>query len=330
MPQELDLLPADVCPPPVPGAAGSGAAVNPALVYLRGLHSEDSRRSMASKLNVTARLLGFADLYACPWAALRAEHLVGIMAKLSEDGGRHPESRAGRSAVTVNCFLAALKGVAKAAWLSRQLSSDDYQRICAVKEFRTSRQSAGRSLSFAESRALLADCDPETPAGARDRAILLLMIGSGLRRGEIPDVRFERYSPAEGALRLIGKGDKERTAVLADEVMAGLDHWIERFRGREPGLMFGRIRKGGRLDLSAPLDARSIGVILKSHCRHVGIDARTTPHDLRRTFATRLLEENVDVATVKEMMGHANIATTVRYDRRGDEALKRAAKHIRI
>lgn len=329
MTERFDIEPIDVRLEVAHGAF-SDTAVNPALVYLRGLHSASSRRSMASKLNVAARLLGFPDLRACPWAALRAEHLVGIMSKLSEDGGRHPEVKAGRSAVTINCFLAALKGVAKAAWLSRLLASEDYQRICAVKEYRVVREAAGRSLSFGESRALLSDCDPETAAGARDRAILLLMLGSGLRRGEIPDIRFERYSPAEGALRLIGKGDKERTAILADEVMVGLNHWIDRFRGREPGLMFGRIRKGGRLDLTAPLDARSIGVILKAHCEGAGIDARTTPHDLRRTFATRLLDENVDVATVKDMMGHASIATTVRYDRRGDEALRRAAKLIRL
>lgn len=311
-------------------ADGAGAGrVNPALVYLAGLHSELSRISMRSKLNVVARLLGWRDLHDCPWSELKPEHVIGLMTTLEASGGKS-EEKPGRAGSTINCYLAALKGVAKAAWLAGQMVHENYLRITAVKEVRYVRNPAGRSLTFRESRIMLSHWDPKRTIDVRDQAILMLMLGCGLRRGEIPGLLAERYDPDEGALTLIGKGDKERKVFLPMEVQQALDEWIERFRGDQRGRIFGRIRRNGLLDLSRPLDARSVGMIVQNRLKGAGIAGRLTAHDLRRTFATRLLDDGIDITTVKNMMGHANITTTARYDRRGEEVQKRAARGIRL
>lgn len=335
---DFSNLPIDVSDPtPNLGLDRSALAVvsddtpkaNPALVYLAGLHSELSRTSMKSKLNVVARLLGARDLYDCPWSKIRAEHVVGLMTKLAQDGGKSVE-RSGRAGSTVNCYLAAMKGVAKAAWISGQLAHEDYLRVTAVKELRYSRAPAGRSLTFRESRTMLQNCDPNRKIDIRDQAILMLMLGCGLRRGEIPGLMIERYFPDEGALTLIGKGDKERKVFLPEEVQESIDDWIQRVRGVGPGRLFGRILKNGSLNLSRPLAPRSVGMIVQNRLKASQINGKLTAHDLRRTFATRLLDDGIDITTVKNMMGHANITTTARYDRRGEEVQKRAARSVRL
>lgn len=251
------------------------------------------------------------------------------MTKLAQDGGKSVE-RSGRAGSTVNCYLAAMKGVAKAAWISGQLAHEDYLRVTAVKELRYSRAPAGRSLTFRESRTMLQNWDPNRKIDIRDQAILMLMLGCGLRRGEIPGLMIERYFPDEGALTLIGKGDKERKVFLPDEVQESIDDWIQRVRGVGPGRLFGRILKNGSLNLSRPLDPRSVGMIVQNRLKASQINGKLTAHDLRRTFATRLLDDGIDITTVKNMMGHANITTTARYDRRGEEVQKRAARSVRL
>lgn len=318
--------------PPLPTineVASRERTLNPALVYLATLHSETSRIAMRSKLNVVARMAGSVDLTTCDWTTLKPEHVLGILDRLEKEG---------KKGNTVNCYLAALKGVAKSAWLAGLISHDVMLRIDAIKQRRYHRLPAGRSLSMRESQALLSHCDRRDDAiGRRDKAILGLMLGCGLRRGEIPDLRLENYDPDDGSLRLVGKGDKERRVFLPDEVEVWLRRWIQEDRGEAPGLLFGRIYKNGRLDLTRALDARSIGDILRSHL----VDGKNdrdpllpgmlpTAHDLRRTFATRLLEDNVDIVTVQGMMGHASVTTTARYDRRGDAFRRRASRQVRL
>lgn len=299
--------------------------INPALAYLATLHSETGRISMRSKLNVVARMAGYPDLETCDWTALKPEHVLEIMNRLEREG---------RKGNTVNCYLAALKGVVKAAWLAELVSHDTMMRVNAVKQRRFRRLPAGRALSMSESHALLADCDKRDDAiGRRDKVILGLMLGCGLRRGEVPELMFGNYDPEEGSLRVIGKGDKERLVFLPPQVEDWLRLWIVTDRGEEEGFLFGRIYKNGRLDLLRPLDARSIGDILRSHLANVGREGgRTLPtaHDLRRTFATRLLEENVDITTVQGMMGHSSVTTTSNYDRRGNARHKESSRKVRI
>ena len=147
-------------------AAANSGQVNAALAYLATLHSPQSRKSVASKLNVFARWTGAADLRDCRWGEMKTEHVLAFLAKQERDG---------ISGSTSNCYLAALKGVAQAAWLARSMEHEDYLRIKSLKQRRFYRLPTGRALSFDESRNLLAGCDADTAIGARDRAVIALM-----------------------------------------------------------------------------------------------------------------------------------------------------------
>lgn len=307
---------------------GERRFVNPAVAYLQTLTSNNSRNSMASKLNVVARMTNAEDLTKCDWSSLTPEAVLTVMTNLEANG---------HSSATVNCYLSALKGVAKAAWLSGQMDHETYLRIKEVKQRRFHRLPTGRSLTYSETSELISNCDPESAMGARDRAILLLMIGCGLRRGEVPNLQLDALDLSTGSLTLVGKGDKERRVFLPDAVVTALLSWVKRYRGFEKGCIFGRIYKNGRISLTRPMSARTVGDILARHMKNVdsptdysGNKLKTTSHDLRRTFATRLLDDNVDIVTVKNMMGHASVTTTAQYDRRGEDAQRTASKRVRI
>ena len=179
---------------------------------------------------------------------------------------------------------------------------------------------------------MLEACSSDNPQQIRDLAILSLLLGCGLRRAEVPALQMNQLHLDGGYIRLIGKGNKERTVYLNGEVKENLTNWIN-YRGSEEGFVFGRFTKGCKhLLLDRPLVERYIGKIVARYqqsCEQKTVKP-ATPHDLRRTFATRLLDKGVDVSLVKTLMGHASVATTSLYDRRGEESLREAAKKIEM
>lgn len=293
-----------------------GREINAAAAYLAELHSDASRRAVRSRLSTAARLLGAADCMSLDWGRLRYVHVVAFVHELSD--------RRGLSAVSVNAYLSALKGVAQTAWRLRQMDMTSCAEIRAVKQLRVERQPAGRALEADESVRLMAAAEGDGgPRALRDRAILALLLGCGLRRAEVTTLRREDLEADGRTLRVIGKGNRERRVFLNDAAAPLVAAWCD-VRGDAPGLLFGRFTKGGRLVLDRPLDPASIGRIVGRLQAEAGIDPITT-HDLRRTFATRLLARNVDIVAVKNLMGHASVTTTAKYDRRTEEALRRAA-----
>ena len=104
--------------------------------------------------------------------------------------------------------------------------------------------------------------------------------------------------------------------------------WLD-VRTEVPGYLFGNFTVSRRLRLDRPLNPSSLSRILKKYCDAAGVDP-VTPHDLRRTFATRLIDKNVDLVTVKNLMGHASITTTSLYDRRGEDTMRRVAGLVEI
>lgn len=309
------------------GVAMSKPKVNAALAYLATLHSETSRISMGSKLRTVARMVGAASVLECDWDSMRPEQILLIIRMLEKEG---------KAGSTVNNYLAALKGVAHASWLAHQMDHETLLRIQAIKQRRFKRLPSGRSLTYRESSALLNGMDCSTAKGARDYAIAAVFLGCGLRRAEAAEALIENYIAAEGALRIIGKGDKERMVYLPDQAVDAVQTWIKSFRGSEPGPLFCRIYRNGRCEPSLGLDPRSIGQIMKDRmldAAHVSGNVNAehfSTHDFRRTYATRLLAENVDITTVQKLMGHANVSTTARYDRRGEEEKKRVSKKVKL
>ncbi|MDD7443017.1 MAG: tyrosine-type recombinase/integrase [Sutterellaceae bacterium] len=299
---------------------------NPALAFIATLHPGTSRYTMTSKLNVIARWAGFKDLTECNWGALRYEHVLAFIAFHEAIG---PDGNPRLSARSINCYVSAFKGVALQAYLLHEMDHDAMSRIKLVKSVRYRRLPSGRAISEDESEALLEAAEKKPgKIAVRDHAIICLLLGCGLRRAEAAGLELGRVDLADNSIRVIGKGDKERKVFMIPQVKAALEAWL-RVRGTEGRYVFGQFFKGERFDPSGPLTPHSVGQIVQNYRRAAGLSNLTT-HDLRRTFATRLLSNNVDISTVKNMMGHSSVVTTSMYDRRGEDAEREAASRIKL
>ena len=299
--------------------------INPALAYIKTLHPGASQENARSKLNCVARWAGCADLLHCNWSQMRYEHVLAFIVAMQEKDPKTGEPHL--SSRSICCYLSALKGVAKQAFLLRQIGHEALTRIQLIRSIRYARLGAGRSISEEESRELLAAQD-DGIQGARDHAILCLLLGCGLRRAEAAGLLLRNVNEREESLTLIGKGEKERKVFLMPQVMQALQAWLS-IRGPLGKYVFGRIYKNGRLETAAPMTPHAVGDLVRKYQRKASLEHLST-HDLRRTFATRLLDASVDITTVQRMMGHASIATTALYDRRGENAQRRAARKIKL
>jgi integrase/recombinase XerC len=156
--------------------------------------------------------------------------------------------------------------------------------------------------------ALLADAATDTVAGLRDRALLELLYSSGLRAAEAAGLDWTAVAFQLGVVRVRGKGSKERVVPVGTEALDALRAWRDhpdRPRGDERAVFLNL--RGGRLT------TRSIGRIVEKHLRAAGLPAAASPHSLRHSFATHLLEGGADLRAIQEMLGHASIATTQKY-----------------
>jgi integrase/recombinase XerD len=168
-----------------------------------------------------------------------------------------------------------------------------------------------RPLTVDEARRLLEAPPGSTPVGLRDRAILELLYGSGLRISELVGLDIDELDTEEGSVRVLGKGGKEREVPLGRFGREALEAYLDRGR---PALATPRSRaalflnqRGGRLT------RQGSSQVLAKHVKAAGIDRRVTLHTLRHSFATHLLEGGADVRVVQELLGHASVATTQIY-----------------
>ena len=293
---------------------------NPAAAYLGTLGSDVSRRVMKSPLNTIARLIdpslsGSDAWQAISWHKLTAPAVRLILARIKG------------SPATRNKALSALKGVARMAWEMKTLDTDELERIRGVKGDSGTRELSGRSIPEGEVRAVLQACagDP-TPAGARDIAMISVAAVCGARRAEIASLDIEQMKIEGGemvSIKVIGKGNRQRTLYVVGNAFYALQDWLE-IRGMEPGAVFCRIAKGGRIIPSDFISPMALDKILAKRSRGAHID-KVCWHDFRRTTASNFLDAGADISTVAGILGHANVQTTARYDRRGERAKKKAA-----
>jgi integrase/recombinase XerD len=168
-------------------------------------------------------------------------------------------------------------------------------------------------LSREEVERLVMAPDPSDSLYWRDRALLEFAYASGVRVGELTSVRTRDVALDEGFAIVFGKGAKERMVPLGGAAVHAVSVYLREVR---PVLERGKGRGEGALFLNARGSALSrMGVwkILKKHVERAGIDRRVTPHTIRHSFATHLLEGGADLASVQEMLGHADISTTQIY-----------------
>ncbi len=194
-------------------------------------------------------------------------------------------------------------------FLQREGVADD-DPTTAILAPRTSR-SLPRPLSVDEALRLMEVPDETTPAGLRDRAMLELLYGAGLRISELVGLDVDDVDLEGGSVRVLGKGGKEREVPLGGFGRRAVEAYLTRSR---PGLATSRSRaalllnqRGGRLT------RQGCSVLLAAHVKAAGIQRRVTLHSLRHSFATHLLEGGADVRVVQELLGHASVATTQVY-----------------
>lgn len=179
-----------------------------------------------------------------------------------------------------------------------------------------------KALTEGEVEALLAAPDLESPLGLRDRAMLELMYGSGLRVSELVELPAGAVNLRQGVLRVLGKGSKERLLPIGEEAA----HWLQRYldaarpllaRGRQPAALFlSRLGEG----MSRQMFWHSI----KQLAQRAGIPtARVSPHTLRHAFATHLLNHGADLRALQMLLGHSSLSTTQIYTFVAREGLKR-------
>jgi site-specific recombinase XerD len=230
---------------------------------------------------------------------------------------------------TANKHLAALRGTLKAAWRLGVMETDDYLRAVDLRPIPGSRLPAGRNIEQSELAALLAQCRADgSPAGVRDAAVIGLAYLSGTRRAELVALHLADVDTSRAAIRVVGKGGKERLVPLSPTVGPLLEAWMG-LRGDSPGPLFCAIDRAGSCRLGHMLTGEAIRQILARRALAAGV-AAVSPHDLRRTYAGDLLDAGADLPAVQQLMGHASPSTTSRYDRRGDTARRSAAERLTL
>jgi len=292
---------------------------HPVAAYLAGL-SEGSRRGQLTALRaavaaITNRETSEVDSAEVPtwtWHELTAAHMAAIRSRLEE---RHSPAYA-------NKVLSAVRGVLKSAWRLKLMAQEDYARAIDIQPVRGESLPAGRDLAPGEIALLMRACSEDmTPAGVRDAALIGLGVTCGYRIAEAAALDIDDYDYETGRIVVKGKGRKERTVFTANGAKDALDDWIE-IRGKDPGPLFVRIRKGGELT-GGRISTTSLGRMLKKRQAQAELESFSW-HDMRRTTAGDLLDVGVDLVTVQKVLGHASPTTTARYDRR-PEAVKQAA-----
>ena len=177
-----------------------------------------------------------------------------------------------------------------------------------------------KTLSEQEVEAILAAPALETPLGIRDRAMIELMYGGGLRVSELVGLRIDSINLRQGVARILGKGSKERLVPLGGEAI----HWVEHYlqEGR-PDLMRGKISDTLFVTArGAGMTRQAFWMRLKKIGREAGVTASFSPHTLRHAFATHLLNHGADLRSVQVLLGHSDLSTTQIYTHVAKERLK--------
>ena len=251
----------------------------------------------------------YADLLARRGRATLAEvteaDVAEFLAGLREGDADHLPLAAG----SAGRALVAVRGLHRFAHREGATAGDPAREVRPPRPTRR----LPKAIPVADVAALLsaAGADP-TPAGLRDRALLELLYGSGARVSEAVTLAVDDVDRAEGVVRLAGKGGRDRVVPIGSYARAAVDAYLVRGRpalaaaGRGSAALFLNAR-GGRLS------RQSAWSVLRAAAERAGLAEGLSPHTLRHSFATHLLDGGADVRVVQELLGHASVATTQVY-----------------
>ena len=232
-------------------------------------------------------------------------------------------SRAGYTTRTINRHLSAIRRLYR--WMVSQdmVASDAAAALASPKIAKT----LPRTMTDADVGALLEVCDTSTPEGMRDAALIELLYASGARISEVARLDATDIDFAQAQVRLFGKGSKERVVPLYQRALESLRTYLRearpslvaRSKGKQTQALFVSVR--GRA-----MSADALRTRFERCVALAGIDARITPHAMRHTYATELLQGGADLRSVQELLGHESLATTQIYTHLSVERLKEATR----
>jgi len=289
------------------------AAISAFLTYVRV-----EKGLSANTVSAYARDMGKFDVFSkkqkLSLESVSRDDLVDFLASLYR---QKLESR------TVARHLVTLRNFFRFAQIHEFITDDPSLNLESPKI----RRSLPGYLRLEEVEKVLLQPDDKTPIGLRDRAMLEVLYSSGLRVSELTGLRVMDLDRAVGCVRCIGKGDKERIVPVGKKAMALVDRYLRDARPKllgkgplahSPSLFLNR--RGGRFS--------RVGVwkILSAYGRQAGLRVALTPHMLRHSFATHLLERGADLRSVQLMLGHSDISTTQIYTHVVEERLKQIYK----
>jgi len=289
--------------------------------YLAGLSTEVSRYTTERRLSTAARILmpdQDADAWTFPWLALDWQHVNALRTVLA----------ATYAPATCNAILTAVRRVLLTGARLGGVSYEHARRAGDVPSVKGTRERPGRDIPPGELTALVnaaANNDRQDMA-TRDVAVLAVL-RAGLRLAEVVDLDLDDVTLGDESSLVVrrGKGNKQRRVDLTAAQADALSEWLA-VRGDWSGPLFVSFERWGDATRDR-LGRESVRGILDKLADRAGVDP-VTPHDWRRTLIGDLLDADVDLVTVRDIVGHADVNTTASYDRRGRRARQDAMRRI--
>ena len=240
------------------------------------------------------------------WAASREQAIEAIKPRDIAAFLAHLRAL-GLSARSAGRAVHAIRGFFRFLVREEKLAEDPMENIRAPRPFKP----LPRFLNRVQVEALLQAPDLTTPLGLRDKAILETMYASGLRASEVTHLKTENIDPDIGLLRIFGKGRKERLVPIGSSALAAILRYEQ--EGRPKLLKKKKTRELFLNHSGEGLSRMGLWLIVRRHALTVGVAGILTPHVLRHSFATHLLENGADLRALQAMLGHADISTTEIY-----------------
>jgi integrase/recombinase XerD len=266
-----------------------------------------ARNTVLSYSRDIGKFLGFIKAGRLVWNRVPEEALVRFI---------HRESQGGLSARSLARLISALRSYFKFLVLSGFVKKDPSSQLATPSTWR----SLPKFLTVDEVESLLQAPDGTKPRGLRDRAILEVLYGSGLRVSELASLKLVEVNLDDGFLVCRGKGGKERIAPLGRSACGAVGRYLAEVRPR--------LAPGERDELflsrrGKPFTRQGLWKLLRQYAPQAGLSSRISPHILRHSFATHLLERGADLRSVQLMLGHSQITTTQIYTHVSRERLRK-------
>lgn len=279
------------------------------LQYLRHERgqAEHTQKTYAALLNKFTSWAGKHGL--ALWSQVELKHLMAFLEHERERPlvGEPKESTKRLSSESVYLEIAALRALYRFAEDEKHLPVNVAEHLSLPRRWKR----LPKALSNAEIEKLLVAELPETPESLCSQAILELAYASGLRLAELRGLRLEQLHLEVGFINVIGKGNKERVVPVGRKAVEALNRYLASGRPklvkpRSPANVFLTQR-------GTPFAAVTMWKRIKDRVKRSGVERNVTPHMLRHSFATHLLEHGADLRVIQELLGHANISTTEVY-----------------